>query len=195
MSKQEFAYCWNSWIKKVTMASQQKCANNWSYFLFQIVRPVSALIVVDVQNDFISGSLSISRCPAGHDGEEVIHSPLRQIFTSSCNAHKMDIQEASSTKSLLSTILSDHGSFCFHRILSLSCSNNVPIFGSVTKRKCSGSYLLKVLLLHPKMQDQKYFAGQKSFGFSPREKTTRKCDINHSLSVSLAVSQRSNCPH
>ena len=45
------------------------------------------------------------------------------------------------------------------------------------------------------MQDQKYFAGQKSFGFSPREKTTRKCDINHSLSVSLAVSQRSNCPH
>ena len=52
---------------------------------------------------------------------------------SSCNAHIMDIYEASSTKSLLSTILSDHGSFCFHRILSLSCSNNVPIFGSETK--------------------------------------------------------------
>jgi hypothetical protein len=37
----------------------------------QIVRPVSCLIVVDVQNDFISGSLAISNCPAGHDGLEV----------------------------------------------------------------------------------------------------------------------------
>ena len=40
---------------------------------FQIVRPVSALIIVDVQNDFISGTLSISNCPAGQNGEEVRH--------------------------------------------------------------------------------------------------------------------------
>ena len=52
LSKEEFAFCWNNWIKK-------------------IVRPVSALIVVDVQNDFISGSLAISNCPAQHNGEEV----------------------------------------------------------------------------------------------------------------------------
>ena len=52
MSMQEFVYCWNGWIKK-------------------IVKPRSALVVVDVQNDFISGSLSISNCPAGHNGEEV----------------------------------------------------------------------------------------------------------------------------
>jgi exosome complex component RRP4 len=52
MSMQEFVFCWNCWIKK-------------------IVKPRSALIVVDVQNDFISGSLSISNCPAGHNGEEV----------------------------------------------------------------------------------------------------------------------------
>ena len=39
--------------------------------ILQIVRPVSCLIVVDVQNDFISGSLAISNCPAGHDGLEV----------------------------------------------------------------------------------------------------------------------------
>ena len=32
---------------------------------------MSALIIVDVQNDFISGSLSISDCPAKHNGEEV----------------------------------------------------------------------------------------------------------------------------
>ena len=31
---------------------------------FQIVRPVSGIIVVDVQNDFISGTLAISNCMA-----------------------------------------------------------------------------------------------------------------------------------
>ena len=57
ISKEEFAHCWNSWIKK-------------------IVRPVSALLVIDVQNDFISGSLAITNCPAKQDGEEV----RRKIF-------------------------------------------------------------------------------------------------------------------
>ena len=52
ISKEEFAHCWNAWIKK-------------------IVRPVSALLVIDVQNDFISGSLAITNCPAKQDGEEV----------------------------------------------------------------------------------------------------------------------------
>ena len=37
----------------------------------QIVRPRSAIIIVDVQNDFITGSLSISNCPAGQNGEDV----------------------------------------------------------------------------------------------------------------------------
>ena len=40
-------------------------------FNLKVVRPVSALIIVDVQNDFISGSLAISNCPARHNGEEV----------------------------------------------------------------------------------------------------------------------------
>ena len=52
ISKEEFAYCWNNWIKK-------------------IVRPVSAFLVIDVQNDFISGSLAITNCPAKQDGAEV----------------------------------------------------------------------------------------------------------------------------
>ena len=47
---------------------------------FQIVRPVSALLVIDVQNDFISGSLAITGCPAGQDGEEVGHFLLNKIF-------------------------------------------------------------------------------------------------------------------
>merc|ERR1719490_663054 len=60
MSAQEFVFLWNGWIKK-------------------IVKPRSALIVVDVQNDFISGSLSISNCPAGHNGEEVV-SPINYML-------------------------------------------------------------------------------------------------------------------
>jgi hypothetical protein len=40
-------------------------------FRLQIVRPVSAFLVIDVQNDFISGSLSISQCAAQQNGLEV----------------------------------------------------------------------------------------------------------------------------
>ncbi|CAG7726422.1 unnamed protein product [Allacma fusca] len=56
----EFELCWQKWIRK-------------------IVRPVSALVVVDVQNDFISGSLSISNCPAQHNGEEVVE-PINRLL-------------------------------------------------------------------------------------------------------------------
>ena len=48
----EFVFCWSEWIKKVA-------------------RPSSALVVVDVQNDFISGSLAIINCPASQNGEDV----------------------------------------------------------------------------------------------------------------------------
>ena len=36
-----------------------------------ILKPKAALIVVDVQNDFVNGSLAISKGPAGEKGEEV----------------------------------------------------------------------------------------------------------------------------
>ena len=39
--------------------------------VLQVARPSTAFIVVDVQNDFISGSLAISNCPAGQNGEDV----------------------------------------------------------------------------------------------------------------------------
>ena len=42
------------------------------FFPLQVLKPVSALIVVDVQNDFISGSLALKNCPAGEDGMEVV---------------------------------------------------------------------------------------------------------------------------
>ncbi|KAF4518780.1 hypothetical protein B566_EDAN005400 [Ephemera danica] len=62
IDKLEFKFCWDRWIKK-------------------IVRPVSALLVIDVQNDFISGSLSLSDCPAKHNGEEVIK-PINALLDS-----------------------------------------------------------------------------------------------------------------
>ncbi|CAH1777981.1 unnamed protein product [Owenia fusiformis] len=44
----------------------------WYHWLKQILDPVTALLVVDVQNDFITGSLAIKDCPAGQDGEAII---------------------------------------------------------------------------------------------------------------------------
>ncbi|XP_060554363.1 nicotinamidase-like [Ruditapes philippinarum] len=42
------------------------------YWLKQTLKPVSAIIIIDVQNDFINGSLALQNCPAGHDGVEVV---------------------------------------------------------------------------------------------------------------------------
>lgn len=41
------------------------------FLRWQIVRPVNAFLIVDVQNDFISGSLDISNCSAQQQGHEV----------------------------------------------------------------------------------------------------------------------------
>ncbi|KAF4526919.1 hypothetical protein B566_EDAN008362 [Ephemera danica] len=60
IDKSEFKFCWNRWIKK-------------------IVRPVSVLLVIDVQNDFISGSLNLSNCAAQHNGEEIIK-PINELL-------------------------------------------------------------------------------------------------------------------
>jgi nicotinamidase-related amidase len=35
------------------------------YIYLQILQPASALLVVDVQNDFLEGSLALRNCPAG----------------------------------------------------------------------------------------------------------------------------------
>lgn len=66
VDEEEFSFMWNQWIKKV---------------LF----PVTTLLIVDVQNDFISGSLAIHRCPAGHMGEEVVPVINKMIETISFN--------------------------------------------------------------------------------------------------------------
>ncbi|KAG7309472.1 hypothetical protein JYU34_005440 [Plutella xylostella] len=61
IDREEFAFCWNHWIKV-------------------IVRPVSAFLVVDVQNDFISGTLNISKCNAQQDGSEVVE-PINRLLS------------------------------------------------------------------------------------------------------------------
>ncbi|XP_017473866.1 PREDICTED: pyrazinamidase/nicotinamidase isoform X1 [Rhagoletis zephyria] len=53
IDREEFKFCWNRWIKT-------------------IVRPVNAFLIVDVQNDFISGSLDISNCSAQQKGHEIL---------------------------------------------------------------------------------------------------------------------------
>jgi exosome complex component RRP4 len=36
------------------------------------VQPVNALMIIDVQNDFINGTLALRDCPSKHNGEEVV---------------------------------------------------------------------------------------------------------------------------
>lgn len=62
IDRSEFKTVWNKWIKV-------------------ILKPVSALIIIDVQNDFINGSLSVKNCPAQHNGEDVIPVINRLIDT------------------------------------------------------------------------------------------------------------------
>ncbi|KAJ1520528.1 hypothetical protein ONE63_003649 [Megalurothrips usitatus] len=60
IDREEFTRCWNQWIKT-------------------IVRPVSVFLVVDVQNDFISGTLNISQCAAQQNGLDVIE-PINRLL-------------------------------------------------------------------------------------------------------------------
>ncbi|KAL2726665.1 uncharacterized protein V1478_006943 [Vespula squamosa] len=60
IDREEFEICWNLWIKVCT-------------------RPKSAFLIVDVQNDFISGSLNIKHCAAQHDGLEVVE-PINRLL-------------------------------------------------------------------------------------------------------------------
>ncbi|GJQ68824.1 hypothetical protein Trydic_g6026 [Trypoxylus dichotomus] len=62
IDRKEFAYCWTHWIKV-------------------LVGAVSALLIVDVQNDFISGSFNMMNCPAKQDAREILD-PINYILDS-----------------------------------------------------------------------------------------------------------------
>ncbi|KFM70878.1 Pyrazinamidase/nicotinamidase, partial [Stegodyphus mimosarum] len=49
----EFETVWHKWIKP-------------------LLNPVSALLIIDVQNDFINGTLALKNCPAKQDGVDVV---------------------------------------------------------------------------------------------------------------------------
>lgn len=44
----------------------------WRAWFSAALRPVRALVIIDVQNDFISGTLSIGSCPAKQDGGAIV---------------------------------------------------------------------------------------------------------------------------
>jgi hypothetical protein len=58
----------------------------------QIVRPINAFLVVDVQNDFISGSLNISNCAAQQNGIEVSGKKLNTIDIFFPSGHERKIK-------------------------------------------------------------------------------------------------------
>lgn len=62
--------------------------------LLQIVRPTNAFLVVDVQNDFISGSLNISNCSAQHNGVEVTYKRGHRVLVCSSNRFTSGIKLA-----------------------------------------------------------------------------------------------------
>lgn len=47
------------------------------------MNPVSALIVVDVQNDFIEGTLALKDCGHGEDGVDVVE-PINRLVKEDC---------------------------------------------------------------------------------------------------------------
>ncbi|XP_070552535.1 uncharacterized protein [Ptychodera flava] len=54
---------------KINMEEFEIC---WKYWFRQVLSPVSALVIVDVQNDFIDGSLALRNSPACQEGSEVL---------------------------------------------------------------------------------------------------------------------------
>ena len=69
----EFQQCWELWITK-------------------ILHPVSALVVIDVQNDFVDGSLAIRNGPLNEDGAEVID-PINGLTSNVKWAHTFFAQD------------------------------------------------------------------------------------------------------
>ncbi|GFY55556.1 nicotinamidase [Trichonephila inaurata madagascariensis] len=55
--------------KKIDAVEFEDFWNNW---IIPLVKPTTALLIIDVQNDFVDGSLALKHCPAKQDGKEII---------------------------------------------------------------------------------------------------------------------------
>ena len=69
----------------------------YHFIILQCISPLKALVIVDVQNDFISGTLRLDKCPAKEDAEEVvpvinqlIHSGFFDVLAYSYDWHPAD---------------------------------------------------------------------------------------------------------
>ena len=99
-----------------------------NFILFQIVRPVTCLIVVDVQNDFITGSLSLDKCPAGDDGFQVsskFYQSFSRVLTSFINIYQSFTKVQSFTN--IYHRFAKGFSWFFFKILQ-SFTNSLPMF-------------------------------------------------------------------
>ncbi|EDW38557.1 GL12667 [Drosophila persimilis] len=109
IDREEFKFCWNQWIKthfhsafrvwhphhhrqaalvlrlplachEVAVAAVAVAESEAEAAAYaNIVRPVNAFLIVDVQNDFISGSLDISNCSAQQQGHEILE-PINKLL-------------------------------------------------------------------------------------------------------------------
>ncbi|CAK9819015.1 pncA [Anthophora quadrimaculata] len=53
------------------------------FFNWLTLKPVNALLIVDVQNDFIDGSLALRRCGCNQDGSDVVE-PINRLIKNAC---------------------------------------------------------------------------------------------------------------
>ncbi|XP_043284769.1 nicotinamidase-like [Venturia canescens] len=57
-----------------------RCHKEW---ISVIINPVNALLVIDVQNDFIDGTLALKNCDLGEDGGEIVE-PINRLLKEDC---------------------------------------------------------------------------------------------------------------
>ena len=126
MSMQEFVYLYNGWLTKVRYLPRIYLYNSTP----QIVKPKSAIVIVDVQNDFISGSLAIKNCPAQQNGEDVRNS----LSLSLSSDNHCTVQVVAPINHLLDTV--PFNMHCYS--LDWHPSDHVSFIDNVQDRKFHG---------------------------------------------------------
>ncbi|GIY01545.1 hypothetical protein CDAR_56711 [Caerostris darwini] len=52
--------------------NEHEFENVWHNWIKPLIQPVTSFLIIDVQNDFIDGSLALKNCPAKQDGSEIV---------------------------------------------------------------------------------------------------------------------------
>ena len=60
------------YVLKDTRISRVEFERVWTRLIKPTVSPKTALVIVDVQNDFVCGTMAVEKCPAKQKGEEVV---------------------------------------------------------------------------------------------------------------------------